>query len=727
MDVTLISIDVRETDNHISGDIIPLTEFEDLSDDVEPYDDNPKDDVIDEDELKKITDLPYGLNYDYPPLRITLPQRGVSWPISGGGLRRLKYLKRLWISGSWGGSAWPCKGDGSGGTGGGGLDLSGNTDLEVLIIENVYLGTIDLSHNTKLKILILINCGITELDLTQNTQLEYLDCSYNYLRVLNLSVNIYLKYIYCHHNYLPYIITPTNATFTGSGCHSQDLTGELQDNNNTTNPYKFDLRNLVSEDKLVNIDINSIKAYDNSGNAVTFTIQDYVLYFPKVVKLIIYYYRIVNISLEVSITLTYQGKGGEEITPPAPTTQNPPSITTTSVTSGIAGRSYSFRFRGTGTGSLTWRIISGSIPGLKLASDGTLSGTPTAHGTYTIGVSVTDSSTKLTYELYFTITATGSTPITWRLLSGDLPAGISITSTGFITGTPTVRGKFTFTVIAENSIEPDRRTFTLTIGEGSGGTGIKPDIIATYTLKDAIVGVWYSAALYAEGTRAISWRLTSGSLPAGLTLNTSEGTITGTPRGTGQYTFTVEALNSWGTNIAIFVINVYANNTNIVDKDTTTTTIVYEYMRTIYSLTEYELSMLPSSIYIIAAVLPRFRVVSAGTYTFTVNIYDTVPAGLKLVWFPFAVSGSGGGSAIFLNMSRQEITLSPDNRRLIVSVYLEAGTYAPVIAVLRPSEEEKSPDVEPAADGGGGGGGCSYGMGSLVLVAVAGLAFFRKR
>ena len=704
--------------------------------------DSDDNDVLDPEELDEITSLPPGIGEGYPP---SLPDTGIRCPVRG--LRHFRNMKRLYISCNWN-SNWP----GGGGSGGGTeIDVSGNPDLEILIIRNVHLRRINLSKNTKLRILILVNCGLTELDLTSNTQLEYLDCSYNYLRVLDLTVNVYLKYLYCHHNYLRYIIPYDNTSFTESGCHSQDVTGELKDNTDTTNPYRFDLRELVPADKLVYIDISSIRAYDESGSTVTFTIQDYVLYFPKVVKLVIYYYRILDIHMEVRVTLTYNGTGEQ---PP----QTALSIITTRVSTGTVSISYNFTFTASGTGSLTWSVIGGSLPpGLKLTSGGTLTGTPTQAGDFSFRVQVRSSSGQTAAEKFMLtirlntsvtrpvitttsltggtvsvsyseqLTATGSTPITWRIVGGALPAGLSLTNSGAITGTPTTAGTFTFTVIAENSAGSDRKELSITIRTDSGNTGIKPDIIATYTLKNATVGVWYSVSLYAEGTRAISWRITEGSLPAGLTLNTSDGTITGTPRGTGQYTFTVEALNSWGTDIAIFVINVYTASGNGGGTTTTITNIVYEYTRTIYSLTEYELSMLPGSLYIIAAVLPRFRVVTAGTYQFTVSIYDTVPAGLTLVWFPFALSGSGGENAIFLNTSRQEITLSPDNRRLIVSVYLEAGTYAPVIAVLRPSEEEESPDVEPAADGGGGGGGCSYGMGSLMLLVVAGLAFFRKR
>ena len=182
------------------------------------------------------------------------------------------------------------------------------------------------------------------------------------------------------------------------------------------------------------------------------------------------------------------------------------------------------------------------------------------------------------------------------------------------------------------------------------------------------------------------------------------------------------------------MINIYTNtNQGTGTQDGGTGTgLIYEYRRTILSLTEYELAMLPGDIYIIAYVLPRFRVTVAGTYRFTVNLYNTVPAGLTLVWFPFAVSGSGGGTAHFWDYRGvQEITVSPANRRLIVSVYLDVGTYAPVIAVLRPSEPE-SEDSEPqpqTAGGSGGGGGCSAasGTGLLMFGILGSMLIFRKR
>ena len=641
-----------------SPDGIPLRDFGDLSRDVESYDNKPKDDFLSDDELDKITDLPPGIGYNYPPVSNISP-KGISWPIGGdgggtGGLRPFRNLRRLYISGGWGGSSWPGKGDGSGGTpGGGGLDLSGNTELEVLIIENVNLGTIDLSNNTKLRILILINCGLTALDLSKNTALQYLDCSYNYLRVLNLSVNISLSYIYFHHNYLPWVDLKQNTAVITAECHSQDLTGELKDSGDSTNPYEFYLRNLpISDANIGNVVQDTIRAYEESGATAAVTWNKGVLRFPKVVSRVIYYYRtdITNILLEVRITLTYN----RPITPPPPSS-TPPKITTTSINSFTPP----FTLKATGSTPITWTLVSrGTLPNGLDFKDGIISGTTTQTGTFRFTVRATNSAGFDEQEITITIPpvpnnqpqrtppvittssplpdgttgteysvqleATGSTPLNWIILSGNLPNGLKLMSSGLINGIPTAAGTFRFTVLVQNSYGENQKEFTITIKPGSGikdtspdidGNGKEPpDITAIYTLKNGYIGVWYTTTLYAEGTRAINWRVTSGTLPPGLTLNTN-GTVTGTPTAAGEYIFTVEAVNNWGNDVAVFRITIYTDEGQCCNNQSedVSTELIYEYIRNISSLTEYELSLLPSDIYIIAYVLPRFRVVRAGT------------------------------------------------------------------------------------------------------------------
>jgi hypothetical protein len=122
----------------------------------------------------------------------------------------------------------------------------------------------------------------------------------------------------------------------------------------------------------------------------------------------------------------------------------------------------------------------------------------------------------------------GSLPYKWTIASGTLPAGLSLNgSAGTITGTPTASANATalkFTVTDSSSpAQSQSVTLSLTIN-ASGLT------ITTSSLPNGQVGIAYSATLAATGgTSPYTWTITSGALPAGLSLNGSAGTITGTP------------------------------------------------------------------------------------------------------------------------------------------------------------------------------------------------------
>jgi hypothetical protein len=73
-----------------------------------------------------------------------------------------------------------------------------------------------------------------------------------------------------------------------------------------------------------------------------------------------------------------------------------------------------------------------------------------------------------------------------------------------------------------------------------------PDILTTCPLTSGTVGVAYSITLTAAGTTPITWSITSGTLPTGLSLNTSTGAITGTPTVATTATLTIQADNSVG-------------------------------------------------------------------------------------------------------------------------------------------------------------------------------------
>ena len=66
-----------------------------------------------------------------------------------------------------------------------------------------------------------------------------------------------------------------------------------------------------------------------------------------------------------------------------------------------------------------------------------------------------------------TLTATGTSPITWSIASGNLPAGLTISSSGTISGTPTTEGTYNFTAKATNNSNNDTKALSIVI-EGIG-------------------------------------------------------------------------------------------------------------------------------------------------------------------------------------------------------------------------------------------------------------------
>ena len=140
-----------------------------------------------------------------------------------------------------------------------------------------------------------------------------------------------------------------------------------------------------------------------------------------------------------------------------------------------------------------------------------------------------------------TLAATGGTaPYSWSLASGALPPGLSLSSAGVVSGTPTAAGAFNFEARASDSGSPsqsDTQALSITVAPA-------PLVVTTASLAGGTVGAAYSQTLAATGgTQPYSWSLHSGTLPAGLALS-GAGVLSGTPTAAGAFEFVVKATDT---------------------------------------------------------------------------------------------------------------------------------------------------------------------------------------
>jgi hypothetical protein len=113
------------------------------------------------------------------------------------------------------------------------------------------------------------------------------------------------------------------------------------------------------------------------------------------------------------------------------------------------------------------------------------------------------------------LAATGGAPITWTLDAGALPGGLTLSSEGVISGTPTASGAFSFTVKAENSAGSDTAALSITVNPaGSGGVILPPGVTP------------------APGQPAVDNGDGTYTLPAGGTVATPGGVVADVPSGT---------------------------------------------------------------------------------------------------------------------------------------------------------------------------------------------------
>jgi len=130
----------------------------------------------------------------------------------------------------------------------------------------------------------------------------------------------------------------------------------------------------------------------------------------------------------------------------------------------------------------------------------------------------------------------GQPPLTWTNIVGTLQSGLSLSTNGIISGTPTVAATNNITFQVTDSLGRTlNRALTLIIT-----TNAPPLHIATTSLPNGTNGVVYNQPLIAtNGYPPYTWTKASGTLPPGLTLSTN-GIISGTPTTNGTSSFTVQ-------------------------------------------------------------------------------------------------------------------------------------------------------------------------------------------
>jgi subtilisin-like proprotein convertase family protein len=279
-----------------------------------------------------------------------------------------------------------------------------------------------------------------------------------------------------------------------------------------------------------------------------------------------------------TFTLTYGGID-TSVSQTFTLTVNGPIITFSPATlpNATAGASYSQVLTASGGFApySNFTISAGALPaGLSLSSTGTISGTPTAAGNFSFTVKAQDSTSgpgapytgSQNYTLVVnapvitftpatlpgatagvsynqTLTASGGTApySNFTISAGALPGGLSLSTSGTISGTPTAVGTFNFTVKAQDSTTGPAAPYTGT--QNYTLAVAAPTITFTpVTLPNDIAGAFYTQALAGHGGTApySNFTITAGSLPAGITL-TSGGTIHGTTSAIGTFSFTVRA------------------------------------------------------------------------------------------------------------------------------------------------------------------------------------------
>jgi len=280
-------------------------------------------------------------------------------------------------------------------------------------------------------------------------------------------------------------------------------------------------------------------------------------------------------STSVTVTASNAGgNGSNTITITISAALPPAPVVSTGSPSGTVGTSFSYSVIATNSPT---SYSSTTLPaGLTLnTTTGVISGTPTAIGSTSVTVTASNAGGNGSNTITITVSAalppapvvsggspsgTVGTSFSYSVIATNsptsysstaLPAGLTLnTTTGVISGTPTAVGSTSVTVTASNAGGNGSNTITITVS-----AALPPAPVVTAATKSGTVGTSFSYSVIATNSPT---SYSSTTLPAGLTLNTTTGVISGTPTAVGSTSVTVTASNAGGNGSNTITITVSA-------------------------------------------------------------------------------------------------------------------------------------------------------------------------